>query len=319
MPNTTKTQIPDEVSNFYDRNLLDRAVAQFLHTMFAQVRDIPANSGTMTIKFRRYSNLAAATTPLSEGVTPAGKQLSVTDITAVVQQYGDFITGTDVVSFSSIDPVLSETSDILGDQAGDTLDQLTRDILNAGTTVARINARATRGDIVAGDVLTGASLDTALRTLKLNKAKKMTSMVDSNTGTNTSPINAAYIAIIHTNLSETVKALSGFVAVEKYAQSRTILNGEIGYRNDVIFLESTNAKIFTAAGGAGIDVYSVLIMGMHAYGTSRISGQAMQNIVKPIGAGDDPLNQRWTSGWKATFVAKILNDDYLYRIECALV
>jgi len=86
--NTTRTQIPAEVNNFYDRTLLTRALPLLVHTRWAQIRDIPRNAGTKTIKFRRYANLTAATTPLSEGVTPEGSQLSVTDITATVAQYG---------------------------------------------------------------------------------------------------------------------------------------------------------------------------------------------------------------------------------------
>lgn len=321
MPNTTKTQIPDEVSAFYDKNLLHRAVALFVHTNFAQVRDLPKNAGTTTIKFRRYGNLSAATTALTEGVTPAGSSLSVTDITATALQYGDFVTITDVVDYSSQDPVLMEAGEILGDQAGDTLDQLCRDVINAGTVVARVNGRATRGDVAAGDVLTAANFNTALTALKAAKARKMSSMVDASTGYNTSPINAAYYCLVHTELSQTIKGFTGFVAVEKYASKQTIMEGEFGYYNDIRFIETTNAKVFTAAGAGGINVYTALIIAQHAYGITRISGESMKNIIKPVGSAGtaDPLDQRSTSGWKATFVAKILNDDFLYRIECAKV
>ena len=101
MPNTTRTEIPAEVNNFYDRTLLERAVSLFVHLRWAQIRDLPRQAGTKVIKFRRYGNLTAATTPLTEGTTPAGSQLSVTDITATVAQYGDFITVTDIVSYES--------------------------------------------------------------------------------------------------------------------------------------------------------------------------------------------------------------------------
>lgn len=84
MSATTRTQIAREVNNFYDRTLLKRAIPLFLHTKFGQVRDIPRNGGTNTIKFRRYSNLSAATTPLTEGTTPTGSQLASTEITASV-------------------------------------------------------------------------------------------------------------------------------------------------------------------------------------------------------------------------------------------
>lgn len=95
------------------------------------------------------------------------------------------------------------------------------------------------------------------------------------------------------------------------------MEGEIGSYGEVRFIESTNAKVFSGEGAAGIDVYATLIFGSDAYGISRISDEAMKNIVKPLGSAGtaDPLDQRATSGWKATFVAKILNNDFLVRLE----
>lgn len=318
---TAKAQVPNEIDAFYDRNLLFRATPQLVHTQWAQIRDIPRKAGSNLIRFRRYGNLAAATTPLTEGVTPDGKQLSVTDLTATVAQYGDYVTVTDFVDMTSADQNLVEAGEILGDQAADTLDQLTRDILNAGSVLARAAARVSRVTIAAGDVLTSTLVDTGVLALKTAKARKITSMVEASTGFNTTPIPACFIGIIHTNISATVKAFTGFVPVEKYPSQKGVLEGEIGTYNQIRFIETTNAKVFTGLGAAGIDVYSCLLIANYAYGTTRIAGEALKNIIKPLGSAgtSDPLNQRATSGWKATFVAKILNDTFLYRIEFAMV
>src|SRR3712207_3800426 len=109
MANTTRTQIAVEVDAAYQRTLLERVTAGYFYTKWAQVRDIQKNGGTNVARFRRYGNLTAATTALVEGVTPAGSQLSTTDITAATSQYGDFVTVTDKVSMESQDPVLTET------------------------------------------------------------------------------------------------------------------------------------------------------------------------------------------------------------------
>lgn len=322
MPITTRTQITAENQSFYDRNLLDRALPELVHTMFAQVRDIPRNAGTNTIKFRRYGSLVAATTPLTEGVTPAGSQLAITDITATVAQYGDFVTLTDVIDYESVDPVFMEAGEVLGEQAGDTIDQLTRDILNAGTSVSFGGSGNTQtSEVAAGDVATTTNVNAAVLTLKNNNAKKLKRRVDASTGYQTNPLDAAFVAIVHTNLSATIKAFTGFVKIENYASKADIMPGEFGYYNNVRFIESTNAKVFTAGGTGSIDVYSILILAANAYGTTRISGEALQNIIKPLGSAGsaDPLNQRATTGWKMTFVAKILNNDYLTRVEVALV
>lgn len=316
---TNTSVIPAEVSNFYDRTLLERATPMLLHTKFAQVRDIPRKAGTKIIKFRRYGNLAAATTPLSEGITPAGKSLSVTDVTAEALQYGDYITVTDVLDFTTQDAELTEAADILGDQAGDTLDQLTRDTLATGTNVYYGGSATSRDGVGASDLITDTLLKKTTRLLKNNKAKKLMQMVNPSNGYNTTPLNACFVGIVHPNVSYTLTGLTGFIPVEKYPNKSDVMDGEIGSLSEIRFIETTNAKVFAGAGASGIDVYATLVMGAYAYGITRISGESMKNIVKPIGSGGtaDPLDQRATSGWKATFVAKILNNDFLVRIETA--
>lgn len=319
MAMTTTTQIPAEVSAFYDRNLLMRVIPYFVHGKWAQMRDIPRKAGTKIIKFRRYGNLSAATTPLTEGVTPAGSQLSVTDITAEALQYGDFVTVTDVLDFTTQDAELVEAGEILGDQAGDTVDQLTRDVLAAGTNVYRPSTYTLRSQITSSDLMTETLIKKAVRLLKNNKARKVMQMVNPSNGYSTVPLNACFIGIVHPNVSYTIKGLTGFVPVEKYPNKSDVMENEIGALDEVRFVETTNAKIFTGEGDSGIDVYGTLIMGMHAYGVTKISGEGLKNIVKPLGSGGtaDPLDQRATSGWKLTFVAKILNNDFMVRIETA--
>jgi N4-gp56 family major capsid protein len=321
MNNTTT--IPAEVNNFYDRSLLERAKPLLVHTKWAQVRDIPRNAGTNIIKFRRYTNLPAATTPLSEGITPAGSSLAVSDITATVLQYGDFIVITDVLDYQSQDPVLLETADQLGDQYALTIDQLTRDVMAAGTNKYYGGSGHTlRSQVATGEKITTTLINNSVLVLKNGKARKITTMIDPSTGYNTTPIPAAYIGIVHTNVAVEFKNASSFpafVPVEKYPSQRSALPGEIGTFGEVRWIETTEGKVFTGE-GAGVDVYGTLIFGANAYGTTRISGEAVKNIIKPLGSAGtaDPLNQRCTSGWKATFVAKILNNDFIVRIETAL-
>lgn len=321
MGHTDTTVIPAEVNNFYDRTLLMRAIPLFVHTRWAQVRDIPRKAGTSTIKFRRYGNLVAATTPLDEGITPVGSSLSVTDITATALQYGDFITITDKLDYQSQDPVLMEAAEILGDQMGDTLDQLTRDVLTAGSNKYLAGtANTLRSEIKAGEIITETLVKKTTRLLKNNKARRMTKMVDATTGYGTTPLNASYIGIVHPNTTYDLKGIANFVPVEKYSSTTGIMEGEVGKIDEVRFVETVNAKVFAGEGYLGIDVYATIIFGSDAYGTTRISGEAMKNIVKPLGSAGtaDPLDQRATSGWKATFVAKILNDAFLVRIEHAV-
>jgi len=320
MANTDRTIITAEINNFYDRTLLTRAVPYFAHNKFAQVRDIPANSGTDTIKFRRYGSLTAATTALSDGVTPSGSQLSITDVTAQVDQYGDYVTLTDVVSMETIDPILTETAEVLGEQAGNTLDQLCRNVLIAGTTIQYASTATSNATITSAMKLDRAEVKEAVRTLKGNDALPMTSRIDPSIGYNTTPLGASYIGIIDPSTTYDLDDATGWVPVEKYANKSDVMDREVGSVGNVRFIETTNAYVNSGVGSGSIDVYYTLIFGKNAYAQTRIAGNALKNIVKPLGSAGtaDPLEQRATSGWKATYVAKILNNNFLVVVRHAV-
>ena len=67
--------------------LLKRAMPYLCLEKFGQARSLPANN-TQSMKFRRYNAIATTGTRLVEGVTPAGKKLTTTDITAQLYQDG---------------------------------------------------------------------------------------------------------------------------------------------------------------------------------------------------------------------------------------
>ncbi len=315
---TTTTDVA-AVNSFYDRDLLERAIPMFLHTRWAQVRDIPANSSGV-IKFRKYNSLSAATTPLVEGVTPAGSKLSITDSSATVQQYGDFVTLTDRLTQEIEDPVRLIANEVLGEQMGDTIDQLTRDVLAAGTNVQYASTAVSRITVTSAMKLNAAEIREATRTLKNANARYMTTQVDASTGYSTVPVPRAFISIVHPNTVYDLEQDSAWTPVEKYAGQSTVMEGEVGKIGQVRFIETPNAKYFAGAGDSGIDVYATLIFGANAYGITRVSSETVENIIKPLGSAgtSDPLNQRETSGWKTTFVAKILQQAWLIRIEHAV-
>jgi len=316
MASTTTTEVSSAVNNFYDRTLLTRAIPSFIHTRWAQVRDIPRNNSEV-IKFRKYASLTAATSALTEGVTPAGSQLSVTDITATVAQYGDFVTLTDFVQMTTLDPLLSETAEVLGEQMGDTIDQLTRDVIAAGSTVQYASTATDRTEIAAGMILNGDEVREAVRTLKGNNAKKITMQVNPSTGYSTSPVRAAYIGICSEDTEYDLKRDPDFVPVDEYAQSGAAMPDEIGKLDEVRFVSATsNAKTFSST----VTVHATILLGKEAYGITRISGEAAKTITKELGSGgtSDPLNQRSTMGWKITFIAKRLQEAFMLRIEHAV-
>lgn len=193
--------------------------------------------------------------------------------------------------------------DLLGAQAGATLDTVTREILMGGTSVQYAEGQVTsRATLTAEHKLTVKAVRLAARFLKKQNAPK---------------IDGGYVAIIHPDIAYDIQDDPDWKEWNKYTTSDKMFQGEIGKIANVRFVETTEAKIFAKAGASNQDVYATLVLGANAYGTTNIEGGGLETIVKQLGSGgtEDPLNQRGTAGWKATKTAVRLVEQFMVRVE----
>ncbi len=292
-----------EMKTFYDMTLIDEAQANLVHDQFGQKRPIPANGGK-TIEFRKFAPLAKALTPLTEGVTPDGKSLEVSTITATVSQYGDYITQSDVLELTALDNTILEATKLLGRQAGLTLDTVVRNVMQSGTNVTYCPKVA---DGVETAVTSRAGLDnTCVLTVKV-----IQQVVAKLRAQNAPTINGKYVGIIHPYVAYDLMRDPEWIDMHKYAKPDNLYEGEIGEIAGVRFVQTTEAKIYS--GG----VFGTLILGEGAYGVTEISGGGLQTIVKQKGSAGtaDPLDQRSSVGWKAIKTAELLIPNYIVRVE----
>ena len=285
-----------EMKTFYDMTLIDEASANLVHDQFGQKRPIPANGGK-TIEFRKFSSLPKATTALTEGVTPDGKSLTVTTITATVAQYGDYITQSDVLELTSLDNTILEATKLLGKQAGLTLDTIVRDKIHSeNKSIFWANDKTSRSALGNDDQLTVKEIQAVVAHLRAQNAPT---------------IGGKYVAIIHPYVAYDLMRDPEWIDAHKYANPTNLYEGEIGEICGTRFVSSTEAKIYE--GG----VFSTLVFGEGAYGVTEISGGGLQTIVKQKGSAGtaDPLDQRSSVGWKAIKTAELLVPNYLCAIE----
>ncbi len=243
---TTDSGLSSTVVTYYDRKLIKNAKPRLVHQRFGQKRQIPKNGGK-SVNFRKFEIFPAATTPISEGITPDGRALDMTSITADIKQYGDYVAGSDLLDLTAIDQVLDETFELLGDQAGLTLDHITRDIIHQGSSVQYANSKLTRNALTSADVLTSDEIKKAVRTLKRNKAKPFIR--------NGKPY---YVAIIDQDSAYDLMCDEQWQRVAEYQNAEKIEEGEIGKLFGVVFVETPEAKRFEctplSAGAASLTV-----------------------------------------------------------------
>lgn len=291
------------MKTYYDRRLLVRTTPNHVYGKFAQERPIPRNNGKI-IEFRRFSSLAPATTPLTEGTPPSLKDITVTNITAEVEQFGDAVGFSDLVSTTTIDPLLSETTDILAEQAAETIDLKMRDVLVTGTVVQYAGSATSRATIAATDTLDPGEIRLAVLQLKLNKSRK---------------IGGFYHCILHHRAAHDLMDTTEWREAQQHAGSSRIFSGALGALYGVMFWESDSAPVLEDAGSGNVDVFQSLFFGANAYGIVRLGGHNLQTYFKPLGSAGtaDPVNQQQSLGWKVTFTTKILNDMFMLRVEHA--
>ena len=292
-----------EMKTFYDMTLIDEAQAALVHDQFGQKRPIPKNGGK-TIEFRAFTALNKALTALTEGVTPSGNQLDVTTITATVAQYGDYIVQSDVLELTALDNTILEATKLLGRQAGLTLDTVVRNVLQSGTNV-------TYCPKVEGGTETAVTSRSALGKGCQLTVDMVHQVVAKLRAQNAPTIRGKYVAIIHPYVAYDLMRDPEWIDAHKYADPKSIFEGEIGELGGVRFVQTTEAKVYE--GG----IFSSLFLGDGAYGVSEITGGGLQTIVKQKGSAGsaDPLDQRSSVGWKAMKTAQILIPAYLVRVE----
>lgn len=308
----TLSSQPLQQANYYDRELLYRAKQNQCFYNAGQKKNLRARDGN-TIRWRRFNALAVNTSTLVEGVTPTGTALSMTEVTATVAQYGQYGEVTDMMDLVGIDPVIEEAVAVFGQQAGESIDTVVANIMSAGTSVmyATGSARATQA---AANVITVALIRKAVRNLARNNTLRFSGGEDASSNS----AKGFYMAFLSPSATYDLKNDTEWKNMQQQVRPESLVDGSIGQVEKCQIIESTLTPIFTGQGSGGVDVHGTMIMGMNAFGVVDVGGTGkFKTFVKQVGSAGaaDPLDQRGTIGWKSTFVSKMLNDNFLTRIE----
>lgn len=328
----TSGDIGFRTTGYAKKRLLKRGNYDLVAGRFGQGQPLPKNH-SMTQKWRRYESLPRAEAPLAEGVTPAGRKLSKTDITVSLNQYGDWVELSDVLQDTHEDPLFRETFDLCGEQLGDTIEIVTIAALKAGSNVFYANNVGSRS-LVSSPPLR-SDFRRVFRSLKTSKAKPLRKMIKASHRISTEPIAPSYIVMGHTDLKADLEDMEGYVPVRNYADSgKAIHESEAGSLDEFRFLltplfepwESSGASSSTYLAGGSIpssaascDVYPMIVVAADSYGTVPLQGMnaVKPAVVNPKPTQGDPLGQRGFVSWKTYYAAVILNSSWVARYEVA--
>ena len=285
MNKTTSTGVQPLYQPILNRHLLMVSKPTMIHAQFGQKVEIPKGKGKV-IAWDKMSPLPKAKVPLTEGITPEGTAINISRVTTTPEQYGAYVSTTDQFEFFTPNPSpeVLRINEVLGDNAGETLDSLTADVLSTGTNVQYPNGKTARASLTAADVLTVEEIRKAVRTLKGNRAKKLK--------------GNRYVAIIHTDIAHDLMSDPEWKYPHQYVDTKQIYDGEIGELYGVKFVESPDAKVFYGEKIAGYDELSVV----------KVDG-------KNIYIAETITDAQATELTSASTKRKILVNDFVYTVS----
>ena len=305
---TTTAVLPPAVREYYDRLLLMTAFPQLVHTKFAQKRSLPKKMGDRIV-FRRYNRLATVTVPLQDGITPPATPLSADDIVAQVDFYGNYVIITNQVELTVEDQVLNEATLLLSQNMGQTVDEVTRDVLASGAT-SILCSNGTNGSTPTE--LTKADIDSVVQSLLTNNAMMITDVIPAGKDFSTAAVRPSFMGIIDTALLDDLEDVSNFLSSSNYPSQQPVMEYEWGSTGNVRW-------VYTSVGSkssASPVVYDNFIIAKEAYGVVNLGSDKGEFYVEPLGSAGaaDPLHQRGSVGWQHPFTSRILNDTFLYNL-----
>lgn len=128
---STSSNLPHLATVFYRKKGLDRLQKKFQFDKPCQHDMIPLASGR-TVQFFRYQNLPASTTVKSpEGSVGTSLSTQSNTLQATVAQFTDYITVSDLLADTAIDPIVQSNAELLGYRGGLSVDTITRNVFDA--------------------------------------------------------------------------------------------------------------------------------------------------------------------------------------------
>jgi hypothetical protein len=315
--------------------------------MYDQVADVLATRQShpgSSVQFNIFNDLAIASTPLNETQDASAVAASDTTVTATLNEYGNVILRTKALqgtAFIEIDPALAN---LLGFNAGISVDEVAKNILQAGTNVAYGGTETARTSLTAGDVITAANFRAARAFLARNNALPfivnqgggfpaqneggMFSDADFRAGVDGQGGTGWMAAMIHPDVSYDLRSQTGNGAwrdAQQYAGAANIgapgycngiWAGEIGGFEGFRVIENSRAPYFVQGGSSSQNVYGTLFFGREAllkiWATVEGNGPRPSMVDSPI---TDRLRRFRPIGWYQMVAYGIFRQNCLYRYE----
>ena len=299
---STTTALSQLMQKYYDKLFIETAKHWLIHEEGAQKRPLPQGSGKIAY-FQRYTPLAIITAALTEASNPTCVNLSATNVSVTVSEFGSYSKVSKLLSLTAVDRKMKGAVEVHAQNAGESRDQMVREKALVGATAQLAASSAALTDVGTTDTLSAAEVRKAVRTLKANKAMRYS--------------DGYFLGKTSPYASYDLMGDSVWVNAHTYKDGDNLYKGELGRLHGVRFLETTNWKETANGGTSSADIIPSFIHGKNALGVTDLDGDEKKIYVKTPNDGDtsNPLNRYHTVGWAMTFAPVKLVSTWIIEIK----
>lgn len=287
MATNTASTFSSDIVSYIAHETLPLARRQLVAYQFGDPLVLPKGRGS-TYTATRYNRVPLPYAPLAEGVPPIGETMTISQVTATAQQWGDKITLTDVAEFEIYHPPFQKAMEVMGLQIGETLERNTFNNLNAGTQVNYVAKAGSRNALSSSNVLDTVTVNRTFAALATIGAPMFNGdwMTDTKNaaeegGAKVSESvrkNPHYVGLIHPLVEQDFRANSVVVTAWSYSDINKLYNSEVGEWGGITFCRCNMIPSWTGfatQGGSGSTTGGSLTTAANYY--VQVTGSDTQN------------------------------------------
>lgn len=276
---TSTPSIAHLATVYYKTRALDNLKKKFIFSEAANMDSLPRQSGK-TVQWFRYIASASVPTTITakdgfEGSVGTGLTATTTIVSATVSQYTDFMSVSDFLKDTAIDPIVENVSDMLSYRAAYVVDTITRTEIDSPNT-ANISTSTGAGIALLGSFYRAGDARNVRHQLQGLDIQPMDS----------GPAKGQFFGVIHPYVSYDLvndPAAGGLMDIYKFTDPSAFIKnddrGAVANVGGVKFFENTNVK--TSQTGGGANCWRVYVFGKNAFGVVDLAGRGPQRVADP--------------------------------------
>ena len=235
------------------------AQRQLVAYQFGQPLTLDKQSG-VTYTATRYERLPLPFAPLSEGVAAAGEAITIAQVQATAQQWGDLVRVTDVADMTIKHPLFKQAMRLIGIQQPETVERNVLNILLTGTQVNYANSKATRALVLATDVMTPVEIGKVVGALEtfgapsFNGDERVDMKIDAKQGSKASNKPDAMphlVSLIHPLVAQDLRQNTTIATAWSYSDLNRLYNNDLGEWGGARFCKTNMMPFWTGVATVG--------------------------------------------------------------------